>query len=99
MALDQAQARYEVVDIFRTPLTVADLRALLGERSPAELFSWRSPQAKARGITPGSRTDEELLALMAEEPRLIRRPLVKVGEQLVIGADTARVSALLSSSG
>jgi len=99
VALDQAQARYEVVDIFRTPLTVADLRALLGGRSPAELFSWRSPQAKARGITPGSRTDEELLALMAEEPRLIRRPLVKVGEQLVIGADTARISALLSSSG
>jgi arsenate reductase-like glutaredoxin family protein len=62
------------------------------------LFSWKSPQAKLRGITPGSRSDEELLALMAEEPRLIRRPIVRVGDELVIGADTARIRALLSGS-
>ncbi len=98
MALDEAHAEYEVIDIFRTPLSVADLRELLGSRSPADLFSWKSPQARLRGVTPGSRSDEELLGLMAEEPRLIRRPLVRAGGQLVIGADTARISALLAAS-
>jgi arsenate reductase-like glutaredoxin family protein len=87
------------VDIFRTPLTVADLRALLAGRPAADLFSWKSPQAKLRGITPGTRSDQELLTLMAEEPRLIRRPLVRMGDQLVIGADIARIQALAGGSG
>src|SRR5712692_5297302 len=98
VALDQAQAEYETIDIFRTPLSVAGLRALLGARTPTALFSWKSPQARLRGVTPGSRSDEQLLELMAEEPRLIRRPLVRIGGQLVIGADTAQISALLAAS-
>jgi arsenate reductase-like glutaredoxin family protein len=98
VALDQAQAEYEIIDIFRTPLSVADLRDLLGSRTPTELFSWKSPQARLRGVTPGSRSDEQLLRLMAEEPRLIRRPLVRIGGQLVIGSDPARITELLAAS-
>jgi arsenate reductase-like glutaredoxin family protein len=98
VALDQEGSSYKTIDIFRTPLGVDDLRALLGGRSPADLFSWKSPQAKLRGITPGSRTDEELLQLMSEEPRLIRRPLVRVGDDLVIGADVARIKSLVGGS-
>jgi arsenate reductase (glutaredoxin) len=97
--LEQEKADYDAIDIFRTPLSVQDLRTLLGERSPSELFSWKSPQAKLRNITPGSRSDDELLQLMAEEPRLIRRPLVRVGDELVIGADVARIKALVARSG
>lgn len=98
MALDEAGTAFETIDIFRKRLSVDDLRSLLGDRTPADLFSWKSPQARARGVTPGSRTDEELLALMAEEPRLIRRPIVRIGDELVIGADTARIRALLAGS-
>jgi arsenate reductase (glutaredoxin) len=98
VALDQAQAEYKVIDIFRTPLSVSDLRELLGDRLPTELFSWKSPQARLRGVTPGSKSDEELLGLMADEPRLIRRPLVRIGGELVIGADTTRITALLAAS-
>jgi len=95
VALDEAGSTFESVDIFRRPLTADDLRMLLDARPASDLFSWKSPQAKLRGITPGSRTDEDLLQLMAEEPRLIRRPIVRVGRDLVIGADTARIRALL----
>ena len=99
MALDQAGAQYEIVDIFRTRLSVADLRSLLGSRPASDLFSWKSPQARARGVTPGSRSDDELLALMAEEPRLIRRPLVRARDELIIGADAAAIKRLQALSG
>jgi arsenate reductase (glutaredoxin) len=99
VVLDQVGASYDVVDIFRTPLTVDDLRALLGSRPAADLFSWRSPQARARGIVPGSLSDEELLALMAEEPRLIRRPITRIDDELVIGADIERIQAGLHDLG
>ncbi len=98
MALDETGTLFESVDIFRRRLTADDLRELLDGRPASDLFSWKSPQAKLRGITPGSKSDEELLALMAEEPRLIRRPIVRAGRKLVIGADPTRIRALLTGS-
>ena len=88
-----------MIDIFRTPLSVEDLVELAAGRAVSDLFSWRSPQAKKRGVTPGSRSDQELLELMAEEPRLIRRPLVRVGNEVIVGADAKRIAELLSGSG
>lgn len=32
---------------------------------------------------------------MAAEPRLIRRPLIQVGDELIIGADLGRLRELL----
>lgn len=66
-------------------MTRDELKELLGGRPASELFSFKSPTAKAQGITPGSKTDDELLDLMVAEPRLIRRPIVKRGDALLIG--------------
>jgi arsenate reductase len=90
---------FEARDIFRKPLTADDLRKLLGHRPASDLFSWKSPQAKQRGVTPGSRSEDELLQLMAEEPRLIRRPIVRVGDELIVGADVDRIRAIATGSG
>jgi arsenate reductase-like glutaredoxin family protein len=97
-ALLQAGVTFETIDIFRKPLSVEDIRRIAAEHPISELFSWRSPQAKARGITPGSRSDAELVELMAQEPRLIRRPLVQVGTELAIGPDVPRINELVAGS-
>lgn len=81
-------------DLFRHPLTPDELAGLAARAAVSDLFSWRSPCARQRGITPGSLDDAALLALMAEEPRLIRRPLVQFGDILVIGVDTRMISYL-----
>jgi len=99
VALEQTGVSFDRIDIFRTPLSVDDLKSLLGDRPVSELFSWKSPQARARGVTPGSRSDDELLELMRQEPRLIRRPLVRVGQELLIGADARRITEAVRSSG
>ena len=70
------------------------MRALAAHASLTELFSWRSPTARARGLQPGSLSDEQMIELMQQEPRLIRRPLVLAGDRLVIGADAAAIAAL-----
>jgi arsenate reductase-like glutaredoxin family protein len=58
---------------------------LLGSHQPSELFSFKSPTARAQGITPGSRSEDQLLDLMAQEPRLLRRPILKRGDKLLTG--------------
>ena len=85
---------FQARDIFKQPLSIEELRGLAARASVDEVFSWKSPTARQMGLTPGSRTDDELLELMAREPRLIRRPLVLAGERLVIGADLKALAEL-----
>ena len=74
-------------DFFRDRFTQEELRELLVKRPPSELFSWKSPSFKALGLEAEQRNDDDLIRLMLQEPRLIRRPLVRVGDRLIIGAD------------
>jgi arsenate reductase-like glutaredoxin family protein len=78
-------------DLFREPLTegeIAELAALApgGVRA---LLSTRAAPYRALGLDRKPRTDRELIALMAAEPRLLRRPLLVTGQRLVIGFDRA----------
>lgn len=41
-----------------------------------ELFSWRSPSAKRYRDRRDELSDADLIGLMLDEPRLIRRPIV-----------------------
>ena len=63
------------------------MRDLLGDTPPADVFSWRSPSARKLGLDRDTVTDDELISLMAGEPRLIRRPLLQAGGRLIVGTD------------
>jgi arsenate reductase-like glutaredoxin family protein len=39
--------------------------------------------------------DSDLIKLMLQEPRLIRRPLVRIGEEVYFGADSKVLAELL----
>lgn len=82
-------------DIFREPLLEPELRELIGTHPSASVFSWKSPSFKKLGLDPDDLGDDDLLHLMLSEPRLIRRPLTRVGEKLFIGADLAGVAEAL----
>lgn len=84
-------------DLFKQPLSVDELRTLLAGRSPREIFSTRSPTFKQLGLDDSKLTDEERLRLMSEHPALIRRPIVAIGDQLVIGYDAKALDAALPS--
>ena len=93
-ALAQADVPVETRDIFKQPLTEAELRELAGDRPIGDIFSWKSPTARQQGLKPGDLSDDDLLRLMIEEPRLIRRPLVRAGRQTIIGLDRGAIAAL-----
>ncbi len=62
----------------------------------AAIFSWRSPSARPLALDPATTPEDELIALMAREPRLIRRPLVTVGDSVLAGADPKSLAAALA---
>jgi len=72
-------------DFFQDRFSEDELRQLLLGQRLAEVFSWNSPSFKVLGLPAYSIADQDLLQLMLREPRLIRRPLIKIGERLVVG--------------
>ena len=86
-SLLQAGAELEERDFFADRLSEPELRELLAGRSAADFFSWNSPSFKRMGLTRECLDDDRLVAMMVEEPRLIRRPLLAVGEELLVGTD------------
>ena len=79
-------------DFFRDGVTEAELRALLGDMPPAEVFSWRSPSARALKIDRDAVSADELIRRMVEQPRLIRRPLIRAAGRLIVGTDEAAMA-------
>ena len=49
------------------------------------------------GIDRDSLDDDRMIALMLEEPRLIRRPIAEIGDTLIIGTDSKALTQALSS--
>ena len=74
-------------DFFKDNFTEAELRELLGDTPPADIFSWRSPSARKLGLDRDTVSPDELVRLMVDEPRLIRRPLIQVEGRLIVGTD------------
>ena len=83
-------------DLFKEPLTAVEIRALAA-RAPdglRGLLSTRSPQYKALGLDRKKVSEAELVALMVKEPRLLRRPILDLGDRLLIGFDRTAYEAL-----
>ena len=69
---------------------------MLKTLKPSDIFSWRSPSFKALGIDADQLSEDDLMRLMLEEPRLIRRPLAVVDGQLIVGADRKTLETVLN---
>lgn len=92
--LSQTGVAFREREIFREPLSVSELEALLNGRSPQDLLSRKSTRFKELGLEGKELGDEELLELLAREPGLLRRPLVTAGGELVVGLDKDKLAKL-----
>jgi len=81
-------------DLIREPLDEAEIRALLRGQPASTLYSFRSPYNRALGIDPRNLTDDSLIAAMASESRLIRRPIVVIDGDVVAGPNRARLEEI-----
>ena len=106
--LSQAGVKLEARDFFKDRFSEEELRNLIGDRRVSEFFSWVSPSFKKLGLDRSALDDDQLIAMMLEQPRLIRRPLVVVNGELlspvsgthrIIPAIESKIQALDQSAG
>ena len=72
-------------DIFSNPFTRKELNDLFENHNVYDFLSIKSPSFKKLQIQSINLSRENVIDLMLDEPRLIRRPLVKIENKLFIG--------------
>ena len=87
--LSRRRLAFTTRDLFKQPLSAAEIRAL-ARQTPGgvrALLSTRTAQYRTLGLDRRPVSDAELVDLMANEPRLLRRPLLLGDGWVVVGYD------------
>ncbi len=98
LALLQAQGvEPRIVRYLEEPLNAATLREILQklQLSARELLRGNERIARERSLHRPELSEEELIAAMIEEPRLIQRPIAVCGHQAILGRPPEQVLKLL----
>ncbi len=96
--LSQQGVEIEERDFFKDPFSEAELEELMTLAPPSELFSWRSPSFRKMNLDKATLEPQDLVRLMAQEPRLIRRPMFRTGDRLVVGGGKKAIDSVLSGA-
>ena len=83
--LDRKGINYQAVEIFKNPLSRAELESLIPHNGIDGLLSKRSKAFKELGLENLMLTKDEVLVLMLTHPTMIKRPITKHGKQILIG--------------
>ena len=95
--LSERDVEFDVVEYLKTPLDEADLRRILKlvDDPPAELVrkdgNFRELGLKSADYT----TEDAVVELLLEHPKLMQRPVVLRGERAVIARPSEKVEELL----
>ena len=82
-------------DFFKNPFNRAEIEDLLRGKPASEMFNFRSPSFKQGGLERDKLSDNELIDLMLKEPRLVRRPVVRMGDTVYFSADRSVLEKLM----
>jgi arsenate reductase/regulatory protein spx len=98
--LKSSGVEYERREYFKVKFSKDELRGLLESAGlkVSDVISTRSTPYKAHGLADKDLSDDEILDLMIEDPRLLRRPIVISGDTFVIGHNEKNLRELLNKS-
>lgn len=91
--LRAAGHQLEVHNLLTEPWTPEQLCLFFGNLPVSEWFNRTAPQIKAGEVVPEQLDAEMALNLMVQNPLLIRRPLMQVGDRRAVGFEVDRVNA------
>jgi arsenate reductase len=93
--LDEHEVPYRYREYTREPLSEEELRRVLDLLGvgPKELLRTRDRVFKELGLT-GEEDDDRLIALMAEHPTLLQRPIGVLGDRAAVGRPPDRLLEL-----
>jgi arsenate reductase-like glutaredoxin family protein len=68
-------------------LSAAELEKLIGDRDHTDFLNTRNQLYRDKNMKENPPSREDAIRMMADEPNLIRRPVVVAGGRVVLGYD------------
>ena len=93
--LRAAGHQLEVRNLLSHPWTEQELLAFFGDRPVEQWWNRAAPRIKSKELDPSAHDAQSAIALMRNDPLLIRRPLIEADGRREIGFDIALVHAWL----
>ena len=91
----EQKAELQERDLGKQPLSEEELDHIISERPHLEFLNPKNELYRSKKMKEKPPNRQEALRLMAQEPNLIRRPIVVRGKRLVVGFDADRLMSLL----
>ena len=85
-------------DYFKEPFSEAEIREIVGLGGAEQIFARRSPSLKKMGLAGQELSEDEMVSLMLQEPKLVRRPLVRVGGQVFVGGGGSVLDSVVQAA-
>ena len=87
---------FEIIEYLKNPLSEKELKNLVKmlRKKPFELVRTQEELFKTR-YKGKNLTDDEWIKILAENPKLIRRPIIVKGDKAVLGDIVEHIDALL----
>ena len=86
---------FDRVDYHVEPLPEEKIRELVGKAGVPARELLRKKEVVALGLELDDAPDDDVIALMAEHPQLLQRPVVERGDRAVLARPVERVHELL----
>ena len=81
-------------DLAKDKLSAAELEKLIGKRDYTDFLNTRNELFRRKKMKDNPPTRKEAVRLMAQEPNLIRRPVIVAGGRVVVGFDPDGIARL-----
>ena len=81
-------------DLSKDRLSAVEIEKLIGNRDYRDFLNTRNELYREKNMKENPPSREEAIRLMAEEPNLIRRPVIAAGGRVVLGFDEKGIARL-----
>ncbi len=81
-------------DLAKDRLSATELEKLIGKRDYTDFLNTRNELFRRKKMKDSPPTRKEAIRLMAQEPNLIRRPVIVAGGRVVVGFDRDGIARL-----
>lgn len=86
-------------DFFKETFSEEEIREMASLVGIEQIFARRSPSLKQMGMADKDLSEDDIVRLMLQEPKLVRRPMMRVGDKLMVGGAPAAVQAAITAAG
>lgn len=93
--IEEAGVLLTVRDIEKNPLSFVEVDQLIGYIDPRHFLNMASPAYEKGGLDQKLPSRRDLIAMIAEDHTLLRRPIIQSGRLTTVGCDKKSIATML----